>query len=1186
MNRLDVRSLAIHEGDVESQSTSNPDEESNHESKSASNDASNSEDDVSHLKQSLTKRETEQVFRLRVLVIAILFAAAGSVSFTIYKLTHNSEVDEFKSQYYSVAEKIIESFQETMVQISAVSGLAVAATAHSQDANEVWPFITLSNFQERAGSAIALSGAVFLSISPLVQTEELALWEEYVRSDENAWIDEGLSYQQAKGLNDFHDPAQVDKTWLTLDKVDPIHSYSSAGKPQLSQTSGPFLPQWQTSPVLQSSVVNENLFEEESFASIVRDCIENEAAVLGGFVMSPAGNVSSSNMHTAFFATIQSIAAGRQKDYQGDPMSHLVIPIFDKLTGTDRTVMAVLRSTIHWTTYLNGILPSTVKGVTVVIKNECDGYFTYSVEGADASVVGEGDLHDSGFDAYMVEGNFLTETITDGTLNGLQLNQEGCPYSFRVYPTNTFHDLYITSNPQRISIAVAVVFLFTILMFFAYDYLVERRQRLILAKATQSTAIVSSLFPKQVRDRLLAGDLDKRKSEALMGPQNRVKSYLSGSNNNDQDDQVIADLFPHCTVFFGDISGFTAWSSTREPAQVFVLLQAVYGAFDVIAKRRRVFKVETIGDSYVAVAGLPEPQPNHALIMAKFCWECLLKIRQITSELESTLGPDTGELSMRFGLHSGPVTGGVLKGDRARFQLFGDTVNTASRMESTGRAGRIQVSNSTATLLRTAGKETWLTKREDLVEAKGKGVLNTFWLALGNLSSKHSSDIDDSSVSFPHARIGGHSIKFVEGRSTDLKQNRLVDWISDILLDDIKKVIAVRERCFPQEPDDDLVYEQPEGSICLDETKEAINMPEFKPEVMEAMQEATYVHVPDDMSNSVKEYVSLIANSYRGNSFHNFEHACHVTMSVHKLLTRVVAPEISAKDITKLKDGREQVAAHIHNFTHGITSDPMAGFAITFSALIHDVDHQGISNIQLMKEEPEMAKLYRNKSCAEQNSLDVAWDILMSERFEALRRYIFGTKSEMMRFRQLIVNIVLATDIFDKELGALRKDRWQRAFQQDSPLSEAQIGDLRATIVIEHIIQASDVSHTMQHWHVYQKWNRKLFGEMHYAWTHGRMGADPKGFWYESELKFFDNYVIPLAKKLKECNVFGVSSDEYLNYAVNNRAEWEERGQEILEEMCSALEEDAKEHRTSVQSVNDTESSPSTSESGEETEIV
>jgi hypothetical protein len=109
---------------------------------------------------------------------------------------------------------------------------------------------------------------------------------------------------------------------------------------------------------------------------------------------------------------------------------------------------------------------------------------------------------------------------------------------------------------------------------------------------------------------------------------------------------------------------------------------------------------------------------------------------------------------------------------------------------------------------------------------------------------------------------------------------------------------------------------------------------------------------------------------------------------------------------------------------------------------------------------------------------------------------------------------------------------------------------------MEHIMQASDVSHTMQHWHIYQKWNRRLFEEMCAAFQAGRMGSDPRTFWYQGELGFFDNYIIPLATKLKECNVFGVSSDEYLAYALKNRAEWEERGQEMIQSMLLEMDRD------------------------------
>ncbi len=164
---------------------------------------------------------------------------------------------------------------------------------------------------------------------------------------------------------------------------------------------------------------------------------------------------------------------------------------------------------------------------------------------------------------------------------------------------------------------------------------------------------------------------------------------------------------------------------------------------------------------------------------------------------------------------------------------------------------------------------------------------------------------------------------------------------------------------------------------------------------------------------------------------------------------------------------------------------------------------------------------------------------------------------QLARLRQLVVNSVMATDILDKDLKDLRNKRWDKAFNK----SDAENNDTlresvnrKATIVIEHLIQASDVSHTMQHWNMYQKWNARLFKEMYKAWKDGRVGAkDPTEYWYQGEIGFFDFYIIPLAKKLKDCGVFGVSSDEYLQYAVNNRDEWERKGHSVVESLISQV---------------------------------
>lgn len=112
--------------------------------------------------------------------------------------------------------------------------------------------------------------------------------------------------------------------------------------------------------------------------------------------------------------------------------------------------------------------------------------------------------------------------------------------------------------------------------------------------------------------------------------------------------------------------------------------------------------------------------------MTRFAFDARDKVRQVCSQLDSK-GLNTAKLDMRFGIHSGSTTAGILRGTKSRFELFGDTINTASRMESTGLGGKIQVSEETALLIRQNKKERWLTKRQNLISAKGKGELQTWW---------------------------------------------------------------------------------------------------------------------------------------------------------------------------------------------------------------------------------------------------------------------------------------------------------------------------------------------------------------------------------------------------------------------------------------------------------------------------
>jgi class 3 adenylate cyclase len=343
-----------------------------------------------------------------------------------------------------------------------------------------------------------------------------------------------------------------------------------------------------------------------------------------------------------------------------------------------------------------------------------------NVESCKAYYVGPNDLHDPAYEHTKRRIPFYL--YTDESINEVPLHWA---YSISIYATAEFEAKYKTGTPMRAAIIVGCSFASIILTLLGYHFYIRQRDRKMSVAAAVSGGIVSSLFPAPVRDHVLDSgvgpatwanyaDASRRQSEG---------SYWSNL-------RPIASFFPEATVLYADIAGFTSWSSKRPPDQVFILLESIFRMFDRFACSGGVYKVETIGDCYVAVTGLPDPQPNHAEVMATFCIECLRSLVSLTGKLSDRLGDDTLNLSMRFGLNSGPVTAGVLRGMRARFQLFGETVNLAAHMEHTGLPGRIHVSSETARHLYACGKGSWLVPRLDAVPAVGNNGLSvdTFWV--------------------------------------------------------------------------------------------------------------------------------------------------------------------------------------------------------------------------------------------------------------------------------------------------------------------------------------------------------------------------------------------------------------------------------------------------------------------------
>ncbi|KAG7348837.1 adenylate/guanylate cyclase [Nitzschia inconspicua] len=1088
-------------------------------------------------------REDRHITGAKYIFLALLLTGAIGLGVAIFYSTTAKETSTFHVNFANVAAQAHRASNENVLNvIDSLETLSKTTTSFIMQEyaknNGTYPlgFVTMLDAEHHLGRTRRDNQAQILAYAPIVEGKDYDLWTQYV-NENLRWINEAWKVynynegvpQQEQGQTMSYVEKQI---WAVtnLDEDGNIVDYDSSvcsgptiediskqevyiGKPE----DGPASPIWTVSPPPNTNEPNGINFN--MMASQVFDDFRFPSQTMLHDICKP-------------------IALFGLKQFSNDVFI-VTVPVFGSFEKKAAVVGHYI-TVIPWSVFFEKELPIGTPPIDAVIHSSCGHSFTVTIDGPDAIMISsDEDVHDLSYDNLATKEPFAA------------FSSDSCEYQLGLYPTSEFEDYYTSNEPLYYMLVVLAVFVATCVSFLIFDCLVSRQQKTLLVNARKQNALVSSLFPKSIQKKLMEDmeeeEKDKTKTKWNKSGTAGLRSYLNEdlldfkNNKNDAEGpgvKPIADLFPETTIMFADIAGFTAWSSTREPSQVFTLLEGVYHDFDLIAKRRRVFKVEVVGDCYVAVAGLPDPRPDHAIIMAKFANDCLRKMHEVTKKLEVELGPDTTELGLRVGLHSGPVVAGVLRGDKSRFQLFGDTMNTTSRIESTGVTNRIHLSQTTANLLIAAGKEKWIIPREEKITAKGKGELTTFFL---NIQDRHGDEKSFGSMSEADKNL--LAVDIVDMTAAEEKRNRIAEWTVEVMSSVLKTMAAKRKALKSKvDPVDRIALLEAESLSQISDKKTVISEVAtciVLPAHCSEQFDGDTVKLNDVIMDELRNYVQTIASLYNNNPFHNFDHANHVVMSVNKLLSRIIAPDIDTDD-----NGKK-----LHDHTYGITSDPLTWFACVFSALIHDVDHPGVPNAQLVKEGAPIAALYDAKSVAEQNSFDIAWDLLMEPTYKNLRRAIYVTEVEFKRFRQLVVNGVMATDIVDKDLKNLRNSRWDAAFDEKTEESESIGHTLKATIIIEHLIQASDVAHTMQHWHIYRRWNERFFMECYQAYLDGRADVNPAKTWYKGELGFFDFYIIPLAKKLKECGVFGVSSDEYLSYALQNRKEWEERGEGLVKDM-------------------------------------
>lgn len=262
-----------------------------------------------------------------------------------------------------------------------------------------------------------------------------------------------------------------------------------------------------------------------------------------------------------FDFTSELLAAGGNGGYEaGEPIGYIHYPVFDEHEGDDRQTVAVLSATVSWKTYFVDLLPENVIGVHAVVENSHGQAFTYEINGEDAVFMGLEDLHDKAYDAYALSADYSSFADDDksgrqnGRYSGTEVDNEYISYRIHVYPSAKFEDDYVTNKPLVYASLMVLVFLLTAAIFLLYDYFVARRQKIVLSSATNSNAVISSLFPENVRERLM-NEAGKQEADRT---QTRLGEILDNGVNGPewQASKPIADFFPETTIMVRETTLF------------------------------------------------------------------------------------------------------------------------------------------------------------------------------------------------------------------------------------------------------------------------------------------------------------------------------------------------------------------------------------------------------------------------------------------------------------------------------------------------------------------------------------------------------------------------------------------------------------------------------------------------------
>ena len=401
------------------------------------------------------------------------------------------------------------------------------------------PFVVMPDFQVHAMVSSKITGAATLTIHPLVTEANRERWEAYSQSTYREWMEESSKYDRKvnpKLYVDQRDTAvekdlsKENQRWNVTGIVPHIWQKFEGNNSDAPASKSPrYFPEWQRAPSSDyNPFTNLDMASHPVFRSSIEGMLETDHPVL-------------TDVTDASFLVNKydrRFPAAEQKE----PHSYLLQPIYDDLEANS-TAVGFLSAFLRWGIFFENVLPEYETGIMIVLYGSCGRQFSYILNGYSAEFLGNGDLHDVKYDN-------LKHDFEIAPFARLEESEEGefCQYSARIYPSDAWKERFYTGQPFLYATAVTGCFLITTILFVIYDLLVQRRQRKVLDTAERSGAIVSSLFPANVRDTLMK-EAKKDDSMTSIVMNGKDKSRLDTSENI-YGSSPIAEFFPASTIMF------------------------------------------------------------------------------------------------------------------------------------------------------------------------------------------------------------------------------------------------------------------------------------------------------------------------------------------------------------------------------------------------------------------------------------------------------------------------------------------------------------------------------------------------------------------------------------------------------------------------------------------------------------